>query len=78
MIVRDLEEKLREVGLNEFHNGIVNPRDSAPRSPKLSSRINITVSVPALKYSFPVNQPESGNSRLILVLINSKLNVEMG
>ena len=51
----------------------MNLRDSVPRYSKLSSRINIMVSVPALNYSFPVNQPENGNSRLIIVLINSKV-----
>ena len=73
-----LEEKLREVRSNKRCDGVVNPRDSVPRSPKLSSRINITVSVPALNYSFPVNQPENGNSRLIIVLINSKVSVGIG
>ena len=78
MIVCILEEKLREVQLKECYDGVVNLRDSVPRTSKLSSRINITVSVPALNYSFPVNQPENGNSRLIIVLINSKVSVGYG
>lgn len=41
----------------------------------LINRINITVSVPALELTFPVNQPENGNLRLILVIINRKIDV---
>ena len=64
--------------MKERYDGVVNLRDSVPRYSKLSSRINIMVSVPALNYSFPVNQPENGNSRLIIVLINSKVSVGYG
>ena len=41
----------------------------------LVNRINITVSVPALELTFPVNQPVNGDLRLILVIINRKIDV---
>ena len=41
----------------------------------LVNRINITVSVPALELTFPVNQPVNGDVRLILVIINRKIDV---
>lgn len=41
----------------------------------LANRINITVSVPALELTFPVNQPINGDLRLILVIINRKVDV---